>query len=143
MELRRRSQEQAAGRLGIDMKLDRGRRNADGCLDFHESAFVKEVADHAKELRADAQNGAELLQSFDRFGLKLRFQVSPLHLHAYPLLTRSKYLPVRVSMRIVSPLLMNRGTPTSYPLASFAGFRTFVAVSPRAPGSVSAITFST
>ncbi len=52
-------------------------------------------------------------------------------------LTRSMYLFSRVSTRIHSPSLMNSGTPMLAPVDTLAGLVTFVAVSPRAPGSVS------
>ena len=58
-----------------------------------------------------------------------------------PSLPRDRYSPVRVSMRRISPSLMNSGTRTMAPVSSFAGFEPPVAVSPRTPGSVS-ITFS-
>jgi hypothetical protein len=45
------------------VEFQRGRGNPDGCFDFQEPAFVKELTDHAKELGSDAQNGPELLQS--------------------------------------------------------------------------------
>ena len=49
------------------------------------------------------------------------------------------YSPVRVSMRRTSPSLMNKGTLTTAPVSSFAGFWPPVAVSPRRFGSVSTI----
>src|SRR5699024_3246735 len=51
--------------------------------------------------------------------------------------TRSIYSPVRVSMRMTSPSLMNRGTRRVAPVSTVAGFRVLVAVLPRMPGSVS------
>ena len=42
--------------------------------------------------------------------------------------------PVRVSMEILSPSLMNRGTRTSAPVSSVAGFSVLVAVLPARPG---------
>jgi hypothetical protein len=50
---------------------------------------------------------------------------------------RAMYLRSRVSMRILSPGLMNSGTVISAPVSNFAGFCTLFAVSPRNPGSVS------
>jgi hypothetical protein len=47
VKFRRRSQERIAGRLGVDMKLKRGRWNPDGGFDFQEPALVKEFADDA------------------------------------------------------------------------------------------------
>src|SRR5476649_513209 len=52
-------------------------------------------------------------------------------------LPRDKYSPVRVSIRSISPSLMNSGTRTMAPVSSLAGFEPPVAVSPRTPGSVS------
>ena len=46
------------------------------------------------------------------------------------------YSPVRVSIWITSPSLMNRGILTSAPVSSVAGFRVLVAVLPARPGSV-------
>ena len=46
---------------------------------------------------------------------------------------------MRVSTRIQSPSLTNSGTGTLAPVEIFAGLVTFVAVSPRTPGSVSMI----
>ena len=53
--------------------------------------------------------------------------------------TRSRYCPVRVSILIVSPTLMNSGTLMVAPVAILAGLVAPVAVSPRKPGSVSTI----
>lgn len=50
--------------------------------------------------------------------------------------TRSTYEPSRVSTRILSPILQNRGTRISAPVSSVAGLRVLVAVSPLIPGSV-------
>src|SRR6266851_6915431 len=49
--------------------------------------------------------------------------------------TRSTYCPERVSMRILSPGLINKGTFTTAPVSRVAGLVTLVAVSPRTPGS--------
>ena len=57
--------------------------------------------------------------------------------------TRSIYSPVRVSMRILSPSLMNRGTRISAPVSTVAGFRVLVAVLPLTPGSVAVTSSST
>ena len=46
-------------------------------------------------------------------------------------------------MRIKSCSLINSGTFISYPFSNLAGLVTLVAVSPRAPGSVSKISTST
>ena len=50
--------------------------------------------------------------------------------------TRSTYEPSRVSILILSPALMNKGTRTSAPFSTVAGFNVLVAVSPFKPGSV-------
>src|ERR1017187_2496146 len=50
---------------------------------------------------------------------------------------RLRYLPVRVSTRMVSPGLMKMGTATSMPVSTLAGLVTLVAVSPRIPGGAS------
>ena len=44
------------------------------------------------------------------------------------------YSHVRVSILILSPVLMNRGTLISAPVSTVAGFVAFVAVSPLIPG---------
>src|SRR5687768_12758589 len=54
-------------------------------------------------------------------------------------LARSIYALVRVSILIHSPSLTNSGTATVAPVLILAGLVTLVAVSPRAPGSVSVI----
>ncbi len=51
-------------------------------------------------------------------------------------LALSIYSPLRVSTRILSPVLMKRGTRTVAPVSTVAGFRVLVAVSPFNPGSV-------
>lgn len=48
-------------------------------------------------------------------------------------LTRPTYEPSRVSISIVSPSLMNKGTRTSAPVSTVAGFKVLVAVSPFNP----------
>lgn len=53
------------------------------------------------------------------------------------------YSHVRVSILILSPVLMNRGTLISAPVSTVAGFVAFVAVSPLIPGSVSVTSRST
>src|SRR5262249_13644515 len=50
-------------------------------------------------------------------------------------LTRSRYSPVRVSMRMTSPSLMKSGTCTSAPVSSVAGVLSLVAGVPRRAGS--------
>jgi len=50
--------------------------------------------------------------------------------------TRPTYEPSRVSISIVSPSLMNKGTRTVAPDSTVAGFNVLVAVSPLMPGSV-------
>src|SRR3954451_392797 len=57
--------------------------------------------------------------------------------------TRSRYVPVRVSTRIVSPWFTNSGTLTTRPVSVLAGLVPPLAVSPRKPGSVSTISSST
>src|SRR5436309_2297313 len=52
---------------------------------------------------------------------------------------RPKYAPVRVSILIVSPSLMKRGTLIFFPVSSVAGFVTLLAVSPRKPSGDSII----
>ena len=49
--------------------------------------------------------------------------------------TRSMYSPVRVSILITLPIVMNSGAWISAPVSSLTGLVTLVAVSPRAPGS--------
>ena len=49
--------------------------------------------------------------------------------------TRSIYAPVRVSIRIMSPMLTNEGQGNSAPVSTLHGLVTFVAVLPFAPGS--------
>src|SRR5579884_1696367 len=61
----------------------------------------------------------------------------------YCYFTRSTYCPVRVSMRILSPGFTNRGTLTTAPVSSVAGFVTLLAVSPRTPGSALSTVSST
>src|SRR5581483_4196737 len=56
---------------------------------------------------------------------------------------RSMYAPVRVSIRRTSPSSMNRGTWTTAPVSSVAGFEPPDAVSPRRPGSVRTTASST
>ncbi len=53
---------------------------------------------------------------------------------------RSMYLPVRVSILIVSPALTKSGTCTLAPVSVTAFFVRFVVLSPRTPGSASAMT---
>ena len=53
------------------------------------------------------------------------------------------YSHVRVSILILSPVLMNRGTLISAPVSTVAGFVAFVAVSPLIPGYVSVTSRST
>ena len=59
------------------------------------------------------------------------------------MLFRSIYSPVLVSIRILSPVLINSGTLISAPVSSVAGFVALVAVSPLKPGSVSVTSSST
>ncbi len=50
--------------------------------------------------------------------------------------TRSRYSPVRVSILMRSPMLMNSGIETLAPVSTVAGLSVLVAVSPFTPGSV-------
>ena len=50
--------------------------------------------------------------------------------------TRPRYEPSRVSISMVSPSVMKRGTLTVAPDSTVAGFSVLVAVSPFNPGSV-------
>ena len=56
---------------------------------------------------------------------------------------RSMYSPVRVSIRIISPSVMNMGTRIYAPVYRVAVFRLLVAVSPFTPGSVLVTSSST
>ena len=58
-------------------------------------------------------------------------------------LTRSRYSPVRVSMRIFSPGLMKGGTETVRPVSSLASLYWLVAVAPASDGGVSETVSST
>src|ERR1700681_3981474 len=50
---------------------------------------------------------------------------------------RSRYRPVRVSTRIMSPWFTNSGTSTARPVSTTAGLNEALAVSPLNPGSLS------
>src|SRR5690554_490836 len=59
------------------------------------------------------------------------------------LFTRLTYSPERVSTLSTSPITINRGTLTTAPVESVAGFEPPCAVSPFIPGSVSTTSSST
>ena len=57
VQFRRSSKEGVAGRLGVDVEFQCRRGNPDWGLNFHESARMEELADHAKELGSNTQDG--------------------------------------------------------------------------------------
>src|SRR6185312_14887038 len=105
-------------RYGLQMHLLPRRADARRGLDLDEPLPVEPVAHGAANPRPRLQVGGPQRANYAR-------------------LRRSRYSPVRVSILITSPTLMNSGTLTLAPVLILAGLVAPVAVSPRKPGSAS------
>src|SRR4030095_1512973 len=130
--------------LMVDRRAGRGRCGR-GRLD---AAALKAYADlpHRRlDLRQPelAEQDTEPAREIDDRAVLLTARARSARHQRPAVATRPRYSPVRVSTFTTSPTFRNRGTWTTAPVSSVAGFVPPWAVSPRTPGSVRAMASST